>query len=90
MTTATAVDLSPLWAHLDDLSDFDIPSDLTEIDAAWVFSVLDDVDSECIQEGLQCVTYEILNLFAYDLRDLWHTARCEQAEWDSTRRRDYE
>jgi hypothetical protein len=90
MTTATATDLDAIWFHLDGLTDMDIPSDLTEIDAAWIYAVLNDVDSECIQEALMHVTRKELDLYAYDLRDRWHTARCEALDWDRNGRFDYE
>ena len=90
MTAPPAVDLSPLWAHLDDLPSCEIPSDLTEIDGPWVYYVLYEVDCEQIEEALLHTSRKDMEGLAYDLRDKWHTAICERAEWDANRPHDYE
>ena len=76
-------DISPLWDALNGLGWSKIPSDLTEIDAAWCSLRLLELDTDGeLSDLLQLATWEDLNGFAWDLRDAWHTARCEAREFD--------
>ena len=82
MATATlpVIDLTPLWEVLDNLGWYDIPSDLTEIDANWCWRALADYPCDEIADLLEAATWEVMHDFAYDLRAAWAEARAEDRE----------
>jgi hypothetical protein len=90
MTTSTQLDFQPLWRYLDNLSAKQIPSDLTEIDATWVYYTLQESDDPAVEALMGYVGRRELELLAMDLRDVCHTAMCEQMEWDRHGRYDYD
>jgi hypothetical protein len=69
---------------------FDIPEDLSEVDAHWVYCVLSDSTDPFIEDIAEFLGWFTLDGLAYDLRDTWHTARCESMEWERDRPHDYE
>lgn len=81
----STIDTAPLWKILDDLPWSAIPDDLSEIDESWCFYRLEDqvdhLDDDELANILDRITWQILHNFAYDLRDIWHTARVENAEF---------
>jgi hypothetical protein len=90
MTTDTQIDYRPLREYLDNLSASQIPSDLTEIDADWVDHILQESDDPVIEALMEHVDRHELEALAFDLRDVCHTAKCEQMEWDRHGRFDYD
>jgi hypothetical protein len=81
----------PLWDALYNLGWSEVPTDLTEIDASWCYFALSELGQDEIDDLLQLAPWDVMNGFAYDLRDAWHTARCEAMEFDREVRdhRDY-
>ena len=80
-TTLPVVDLTPLWEALESLGWYEIPSDLTEIDANWCWAYLSSHVDDEIAELVELADWQTMHDFAYDLRDSWHTARAEDAEF---------
>ena len=88
ITTAPIEDCA--WEFLDNLGPCSIPEDLSEIDATWIFYTLSESGEAGVEEAALNLDRATLNGLAFDLRDIWHTARCEQLEWDRHGRYDYE
>ncbi|MGA0200800.1 MAG: hypothetical protein ACO3NK_17085 [Prochlorotrichaceae cyanobacterium] len=74
-------DMTPLWDVLDGLGWHDIPEDLSEIDENWCFNRVVEYCAGELEELAYDASWEFWAGCAYDLRDLWHTARAENAEF---------
>ena len=70
-----AVDLSPLWECLFDLTWSQIPSDLTEIDAHWCYCHLVDSKDDQVATLLHQADWDAMNGFAQSIRAIWDRAR---------------
>ena len=85
MNQTTTIDTVPFWEILCGLPCASIPDDLSEIDADWCFYSLEEhackLSDEIMADNLDLIPWQTLRDFAYDLRDLWHTARAEAAEF---------
>jgi hypothetical protein len=91
MTTTPIITENDLaWDYLNNLGTFSIPEDLSEIDATWVYYMLDDCGEPEVEEAVEALGWADLVSLASDLRDAWHTARCEAMEWERNRPHDYE
>ena len=73
---------APLWESLKSLGWSEIPSDLSEIDANWVYRKIQQQNDLDLDEMLELASYEQLAGLAYDLQDHWLEARITQREFE--------
>jgi len=78
----TTIETATYWERLKALPSASIPDDLSEIDADFCYYSLEQYAHTLSEDTeLDRLPWEILRGFAYDLRDLWHTARAEAAQF---------
>ena len=85
IATKTKTEIDLLWDVLENLSWNEIPTDLTEIDENWCYNRILEYCAGELEEMLERASYENMACMASDLRDIWHDARAEDAQYLSGR-----